>query len=120
MEQSSLLTKTLRSEKSISDGYLVDETAKGLFKVLLDIPKTVLEDTQVSIRVDTYISNDNVNWRYYAGFTYVGGKHEAITGIAADAPGIIVFADELKGKYIKVEMTVNKEMIAGTKTELWQ
>jgi len=121
--EAQLLDKIDSQEKRVSVGYFVPDKTVGVLKILSDLPKDVAEDAIVEIKVDTYISDDNISWRYYAGFTYIGGKHKNLEGkIPQDPipPGFRVNAAEVANKYIKTEMTINKIASAGVRVELWQ
>lgn len=118
-----LLDKIDSQEKRVSDGFFVSDKTVGALKVLVDLPKDVAEDVKVEIKVETYISEDDVKWKYYAGFTYIGGIYKDKTGEVLSTPippGFKVDTKELAGKYIKAEMTANKKAMAGVKIELWQ
>ena len=114
-------SQSKENEKRISLAhYVTDSRINTYAKFLFDVDKNVLEDKEVILDLKTYISDDNLKWKFYAGCKYIGGIHKMLDSKeGTSAPGFRVSAKELEGKYIKTELSCNKTLVAGVRIELW-
>lgn len=114
MPKTTIMVKSNLKEGTYeSPSYQLPPNLIGNFEVHLLMDKVDIENPAFSVTLDTFISNNNIEWRYYAGIRYVGGVYNP-PGI----PGFGVYnAERIAGKYVKAKIVTNHRMNIGVEVE---
>ena len=106
-----------RSGMTVVDSWKAPKNLNKRFVVRVIMSSIDQLDPSNEVKLDTFISDDNLNWSYYAGLTWKGGDNLNRDGSPSPGPGFCVDGREVADKYLKGEITVPKAMSFGCELE---
>ena len=91
----------------------IPETLVGPITLTAVLPLAELQDTSNQIIFEGFVSKDNIVWDLFYGFTWVGGNYVDRGGHILKGPGVTFDPSVFKGQWIKIRVTLNKQMTIG-------
>jgi len=91
----------------------VPEGLTGTISLATNILLSDLQDVRNSLSYLMFVSDDNVTWREYAGFSWEGGNYLDKFGQITKGPNCVVNLAEIVGKYVRVQLTIGRRMAIG-------
>jgi len=105
-----IASKTIKSDKFESSNVRLPAAMKTLVGFNMVLDNADLTDPTFNLKLDAYVSEDNIIWNYYGGISYVGGVY-----IPQNQPGFVPWVDgfDLSRKYLKIKVELSRSASIG-------
>ena len=97
--------------------WFIPTDTKGKYRVGTNILLADMENTSNIIKFNIYVSDDNIEFKHLAGFTWEGGNYTDRLGNLLPGPGLEVESFILAGKWAKIVFGCNNPMRVGFQIE---
>jgi len=91
----------------------VPDNITGNIVLSATLPLSELQDVTNLIKFESFVSIDNVIWEPFFAFTWQGGNYTNRLGQILKGPGVSFDGKAIAGKYVKIKITLNKQMTIG-------
>lgn len=105
-----LAGKILRTGVLESPGLKILNDWQGTTRFLLLMDDVDIQNAATHVEFDVYWSENNVDWKYLAGFKADGFGYVPSRTII---PDFLIWGIDLKNKYVEFKLSLNREMQMG-------